>query len=87
MREEIIIDVKGHFLNMGQYLILIIQREIEMAKNYRGKGIKNLPAHGRGECPVCHRTGVKVLHEVKAADKTVKVCKVCKGVAAAKLSA
>jgi hypothetical protein len=58
-----------------------------MAKNFRGKGIKNLPAHGRGECPACHRTGVKVLHEVKVADKTIKVCKVCKGISPEKLSA
>jgi len=58
-----------------------------MAKNFRGKGIKNLPSHGRGECPVCHRTGVKVLHEVKTDANTVKVCKVCKGIASAKLTA
>ncbi len=58
-----------------------------MAKNHRGKGLNSLPSHGRGECPVCKRTGVKLLYEVKAADKTVKVCKVCKGVAADKLSA
>lgn len=58
-----------------------------MAKNHRGKGISKLPNHGRGECPACHRTGVKVLHEVKASDKTVKVCKSCKGSAAEKLSA
>jgi len=58
-----------------------------MAKNFRGKGIKNLPNHGRAECPVCHRTAVKVLHDVKAGDKTVKVCKYCKASAAEKLSA
>mgnify|MGYP001223011999 CR=1 FL=1 len=58
-----------------------------MAKNHRGKGLNSLPNHGRGECPVCKRTGVKLLHEVKVADKTVKVCKVCKNTAASKLSA
>jgi hypothetical protein len=68
-------------------MILIKNKEFTMAKNYRGKGITNLPSHGRGECPVCHRTGIKVLHEVKAGEKTVKVCKVCKGIAAEKLSA
>jgi hypothetical protein len=51
-----------------------------MAKNHRGKQLRSLPNHGRGECPVCHRTGVKLTHEVKAADKTVKVCKICKSV-------
>lgn len=58
-----------------------------MAKNHRGKGIRALPNHGRGECPVCHNTGVKVLHEVKVGDKTHKVCKSCKNIAAARLSA
>jgi len=58
-----------------------------MAKNHRGKGIKNLPNHGRGTCPVCGRTGVKVTHEAKAGDKTVNVCKVCKACASNKLAA
>ncbi|MDY0152237.1 MAG: hypothetical protein RBS43_08210 [Candidatus Cloacimonas sp.] len=58
-----------------------------MAKNYRGKGITNLPAHGRGECPLCHRTGIKVLHEIKTSDKVVKVCKYCKGISPEKLNA
>jgi len=51
-----------------------------MAKNHRGKTIRILPNHGRGECPFCKRTGVKLTFEVKAADKTIKVCKVCKNV-------
>lgn len=58
-----------------------------MAKNHRGKGIRNLPNHGRGECPVCHRTGVKITHEVKAGDVTHKVCKACKSVSPEKLTA
>lgn len=58
-----------------------------MAKNHRGKGIKNLPNHGRGECPVCHRTGIKLTHEVKAGEKTLKVCKVCRNVPSDKLPA
>ena len=49
-----------------------------MAKNHRGKLLRTLPYHGRGECPVCHRTGVKLTHEVKAGEKTLKVCKICK---------
>ena len=57
-----------------------------MAKNHRGKGIKNLPNHGRGICPVCQKTGVKVLYEVKVGDKTHKVCKLCKNIAAERLS-
>ncbi|MBP7205948.1 MAG: hypothetical protein KBA54_05460 [Candidatus Cloacimonetes bacterium] len=55
--------------------------------NRRGKGIKNLPNHGRGECPVCHRTGIKLLNEIKVGEKTVKVCKNCKSIAAGRLSA
>ncbi len=55
--------------------------------NRRGKGIKDLPNHGRGECPVCHRTGIKLLNEIKVGEKTVKVCKNCKNIAAEKLGA
>ena len=58
-----------------------------MAKNHRGKGLKNLPNHGRGECPVCHRTGVKLLYEDKVGEQTHKVCKNCRQSAAQKLSA
>ncbi len=57
-----------------------------MAKNHRGKGIRNLPNHGRGECPGCHRTGVKITHEIKAGEKTVKVCKICSKADPAKLA-
>jgi len=58
-----------------------------MPKTHRGKEIKKLPNQGRGECPVCHHTGVKLLYEVKVGDKTHKVCKNCKKIAAEKLSA
>jgi len=58
-----------------------------MAKNHRGKEIRKMPNHGRGECPVCHRTGVKLTREVKAGDKTHKVCKVCRKVSPESLSA
>ncbi len=51
-----------------------------MAKNHRGKLLRSMPNHGRGECPFCHRTGVKLTQEVKAGDKTIKVCKICKSV-------
>ena len=49
-----------------------------MSKGHRGKGIKSLVKHGRGACPVCMRTAVKVLYEVTIKEKTVKVCKTCK---------
>ena len=48
-----------------------------MSKNHRGSGIRNLPLIGRGECPVCKRTGVKILYEQTVDGQTVKVCKIC----------
>ena len=49
-----------------------------MSKNHRGKGIIGLFAHGRGECPVCKRDGVKILYEQEAGGKKFKVCKICR---------
>jgi RNA polymerase subunit RPABC4/transcription elongation factor Spt4 len=47
-----------------------------MSKAHRGKGIRELAAHGRGTCPVCGATGIKVLYE--AGEQKVKVCKPCR---------
>jgi hypothetical protein len=49
-----------------------------MAKPHRGKGIRELFAHGRGECPVCKRYNVKVLYEMEAGEQKFKICKTCK---------
>jgi len=49
-----------------------------MAKPHRGKTIRELPFHGRGECPVCKRNNVKILYEQDAGEKKIKVCKTCK---------
>jgi RNA polymerase subunit RPABC4/transcription elongation factor Spt4 len=49
-----------------------------MGKTHRGKGIQELFAHGRGTCPVCNTTGIKILYEQDAGGKKVKVCKPCK---------
>ena len=49
-----------------------------MAKPHRGKGIRELFAHGRGECPVCKRNNVKVLYEVDSGEQKIKICKTCK---------
>jgi hypothetical protein len=49
-----------------------------MAKTHRGKGLNTQVSHGRGECPVCKRTAIKVIFEVQVKDKTIKVCKTCK---------
>ncbi len=40
--------------------------------------MKEQVRQGRSVCPVCKRTGVKVVFEVQVKDKTVKVCKTCK---------
>ena len=47
-----------------------------MSKAHRGKGIRELAAHGRGTCPVCGASGIKILYE--AGEQKVKVCKPCK---------
>jgi len=52
-----------------------------MGKTHRGKGLKDQARGGRGECPVCHRTAVKVVYEIQVKDATVKVCKICKATA------
>ena len=49
-----------------------------MSKAHRGKGIRELPSRGRGECPVCKRTSVKILYEQEAEGKKIKICKTCK---------
>jgi hypothetical protein len=54
------------------------QRGKEMSKAHRGKGIRSLGFHGRGECPVCKRTNVKVLYEHESGGTKVKLCKICR---------
>jgi hypothetical protein len=49
-----------------------------MSKARRGKGIKELAAHGRGNCPSCKRSGVKLLYEHEIDGKKVKICKICR---------
>jgi len=49
-----------------------------MGKSHRGKGIKELFARGRGVCPVCGASGVKILYEQESGGQKVKVCKACK---------
>ncbi|QQO10660.1 hypothetical protein [Breznakiella homolactica] len=49
-----------------------------MSKAHRGKGIRELPSRGRGECPVCKRSNIKVLYEQESGETKVKICKTCK---------
>jgi len=53
-----------------------------MSKAHRGKGIRDQVARGRGECPVCKRSGVKILYELESDGSKVKVCKTCKAAVA-----
>ncbi|MBQ9495339.1 MAG: hypothetical protein IJR50_06850 [Treponema sp.] len=48
-----------------------------MSKNHRGTGTYEFPSRGRGACPVCHKTGVKVIYEVEIDGQKVMVCKRC----------
>jgi hypothetical protein len=48
-----------------------------MSKNHRGKGILDKYKHGRGTCPICNRTGVKIVYEREIESKKVNICKVC----------
>lgn len=49
-----------------------------MSKAHRGKGIRELFAQGRGVCPVCGASGIKLLYEQESGDQKIKVCKPCK---------
>lgn len=49
-----------------------------MSKAHRGHGIDELIRKGRGGCPICKRTGIKLLFEVEVAEKKLQVCKQCK---------
>ena len=55
-----------------------------MSKAHRGKGIRELVAHGRGVCPVCKREGVKVIYEQEVEGQKTKICKNCKATIANK---
>ncbi len=49
-----------------------------MSKNNRGAGLREVPGRGRGVCPVCGRTAIKLVYEVKKGEETLKVCKNCR---------
>jgi hypothetical protein len=52
---------------------------MEMAKRNRGKTISYLPSNGRGTCPLCGKTRIKLLYpHVTEAKQTIKVCKFCR---------
>ncbi|WP_202171383.1 hypothetical protein [Bacillus sp. USDA818B3_A] len=50
-----------------------------MAKRNRGKTISSLPSNGRGTCPLCAKTGIKLLYSHKTeTGETIQVCKNCR---------
>ena len=49
-----------------------------MSKAHRGKGISGEVSRARGVCPVCKRSGVKLLYEQEVAGEKTKICKICK---------
>lgn len=52
-----------------------------MAKTKRGKGLWNTPSRGRGTCPICLSTRIKLLYTATNSDGTpVTVCKRCSSV-------
>ncbi len=53
-----------------------------MSKAHRGSGVRELVRSGRGECPICKRSGIKVVHDFEAENKKLKICKTCKSAVA-----
>ena len=48
-----------------------------MSKAHRGKGIRELPAHGRGTCACCKKENIKILYETEIDGEKAKICKYC----------
>ena len=60
----------------SSFLLRETKGVFKMPKPKRGKlarAIKNW----RGVCPICNRTGVKILWEKNDGDKALRVCKQC----------
>lgn len=59
-----------------------------MAKNKRGKSLWNLPSRGRGTCPVCGSTRIKLLYTKNtSAGQQLKVCKKCSNASQVRIDA
>lgn len=48
-----------------------------MSKAHRGSGIREQVKSGRGTCPVCKKTGIKVLYEREIDGTKTQICKRC----------
>ena len=49
-----------------------------MAKAHRGSGLREKIKSGRGTCPVCKRSGIKIVYEQDVNEKKILVCKQCR---------
>nr|WP_135557787.1 hypothetical protein [Paenibacillus cymbidii] len=59
-----------------------------MPKTKRGRALWNLPSRGRGTCPICAATRIKLLYvRTKADGAQIKVCKRCQKADQAKVEA
>ncbi len=51
-----------------------------MSKNKRGKALWRMPSRGRGTCPICSSTRIKLLYTGKGlSGEKLNVCKKCEG--------
>ncbi len=49
-----------------------------MSKAHRGSPLKSeTPGSGRGSCPLCKRSGIKLLYTYEADEKKIVLCKQC----------
>ena len=49
-----------------------------MSKAHRGRPLKEeTPGSGRGNCPLCKRSGIKLLYEYEVNEKKLVICKQC----------
>lgn len=53
-----------------------------MSKAHRGAGIRSMVNHGRGTCPICKRSGIKLMYEHQIGEQKVNICKQCKATVA-----
>lgn len=49
-----------------------------MSKAHRGFGIRDQVKNGRGICPLCRRSGIKVVYEKEINEKKYMICKQCR---------
>lgn len=48
-----------------------------MSKAHRGRPLKEESGASRGTCPLCKRSGIKLLFEYEVDEKKLVICKQC----------